>query len=469
MSSDQATETQIDPAEANELVGTETDQAPTPSTAAERQEPSAAAQPAEPVEEEDQEDGPAQGGYGANIAPIPRISIHAFCLSPQTGGVIKKAAVDRRFAKAHVSVEMGGLEAAIAHFKDTPTPNLILVESNANADGLFALLGQLADVCDPGTKVVVMGNCNDISVYRELMRHGISEYLLTPLTPIQVLETIASLYSDPTAPPLGRTITFVGAKGGTGASTLAHNVAWAITEQFDETAILADLDLPFGTAGLNFNQDPSQGIADALLAPERVDDVMLERLLLKCTDRLSLLSAPAALDRELEASPETFETVLEVMRKSVPNVVIDLPHIWTPWSKRVLLSSDQIVVVAMPDLASLRNAMNMFEIFKLSRPNDAPPHLVLNKLGRAKKVEINEKDFAEAMHIEPALTIPYDADLFGNAANNGQMIGEIDSKGEIAGLIRNLTTIVTGREVPVKKRSNIFNLLSKSIRQKRSA
>src|SRR5690606_14097496 len=126
----------------------------------------------------------------------------------------------------------------------------------------------------------------------------------------------------------------------------------------------------------------------ALTAPERLDDVLLDRLLAKCTDRLSLFAAPAVLDRELDMSGEACDTVLEIVRETVPCAIIDLPHIWSPWTKHVLLSSDSIVITATPDLASLRNTKNILDTLRAARSNDTPPFVVLNQTGVPKRPEI---------------------------------------------------------------------------------
>ena len=127
-------------------------------------------------------------------------------------------------------------------------------------------LDQLAECCDAGTKVVVIGHVNDVVLYRELLRRGVSEYVVAPVQPIAFMEAVSNLYNDPTSDPVGHVIAFVGAKGGVGSSTICHNVAWTISERMKSNVVVADLDLAFGTTGLDFNQDPVQGIAEALSA-----------------------------------------------------------------------------------------------------------------------------------------------------------------------------------------------------------
>src|SRR4029079_171814 len=165
---------------------------------------------------------------------------------------------------------------------------------------------------------------------------------------------ICGLFTAPDAKAVGRIIAIVGAKGGVGASTVAHNVAWAIGRDLSLEAVVVDLDLAFGTAGLDFNQDPPQGIADAVFSPDRIDIAFVDRLLAKCTDHLSLLAAPATLDRVYDFSADAFESIFDSLRATVPCAVLDVPHQWTGWSKHTLVGADDILIVAAPDLANLR-------------------------------------------------------------------------------------------------------------------
>jgi pilus assembly protein CpaE len=399
------------------------------------------------------------------MKPVPRITIHAFCEYPDTGSAIQRSGEDRRLSKAHLTVHMGGMGAAIEQYQQSPTPNLILVETRSSGGELFNELAALAEVCDAGTKVIVVGHLNDVSVYREMIRQGVNEYLVAPLNPLQVIEAVSRLYVDPDAPPIGRSIAFMGAKGGTGSSTIAHNIGWCISTGMREDVIITDLDLPFGTAGLDFNQDPAQGIADALTAPERLDDVLLDRLLVKCSDHLSLFAAPAVLDRDFDMDGDAYESVLEIVRETVPCVVIDLPHVWTAWTKKVLLSADEIVITATPDLASLRNAKNIIDLTKQTRMNDSAPHIVINQVGVPKRPEIPVKDFAEAIGIEPTLVLPFNPGLFGTAANNGQMIEELDPKGKATEGMRFLAKQLCGREPAPVRPGSIFPFLKRFTRK----
>lgn len=390
------------------------------------------------------------------VKPVPRISIEVFCEQPDTGMVIQRAGEDRRLAKAHVTVHMGGISAAIQHYSETGTPGLIIVESRDTGEILFNQLGGLAEVCDAGTKVIIVGHVNDIALYREMIRQGVNEYLVAPFSPIQIVDAVARLYADPDAPPIGRSIVFLGARGGVGSSTLAHNTSWCISEELREDVTLVDMDLPFGTAGLDFNQDPVQGVADALSQPERLDDVLLDRLLVKCTDRLSIFGAPGTLDHQAELLPESCEAVIETVRETCPCVIIDMPHVWTNWSRQTLLNADEIVITATPDLASLRNTKNYLDLLKKQRINDSAPHVVLNQVRMPKRPEIPTADFAEAIEQEPTLILPFNPTLFGTASNNGQMLREIDPKNKTTVAISHLSSLITGRHAVAPQKTGLL-------------
>ena len=406
----------------------------------------------------------ADGGEQRNdrARPIPRISIQAFCEANETAEALQVAADDRRLAKAHVSVHMGGAQAAVGHYQESPTPNLIIIETITVRSDILGKLDELAEFCDAGTKVVVIGHVNDVLLYRELLKRGVSEYLIAPVAPMQLMESISNLYNDPQSDPVGHVYAFLGAKGGAGSSTVCHNVSWCLSEMLKSNVVIADLDLAFGTAGLDFNQDPVQGIMEALGSPERLDEVLLDRLLTKCSEHLSIFAAPGTLDRDYDLTADSCDIVIDVVRQNVPHVSVDLPHVWTAWSKRILTQADQIVLTAVPDLANLRNAKNLVDLLKQTRNNDTPPHLVINMLGMPKRPEIPVKDFEAALDLKATAVLEFDSETFGQAANNGQMVEELSVKAKAVPGFRDIAMALTGRRAPkVEKKSALAPLLER--------
>src|SRR5271166_2138952 len=393
---------------------------------------------------------------GELIAPAPRVSVQAFCETAETASTVQAAAEDRRLAKVHLRMQMGGIAAALEAYRASPTPNVVILESEDRGTGILAGLDELANVCDAGTRVIVIGRHNDVVFYRELIRRGISDYMIAPVSTIDVVRTVCSLFSAPDSKPVGRILAVVGAKGGAGASVIAHNIAWAVARDMHLDSVIVDLDLPFGTAGLDYNQDPPQGVADAVFAPDRVDTAFIDRLLSKCTDHLSLLAAPATLDRVYDFGAEAFDSIYDSLRATVPCTVLDVPHQWAGWTKHTLIAADDILVVAAPDLANLRNAKNLLDLLRAARPNDRRPCYCLNQVGIPKRPEISPADFAKALECEPVAVIPFDPQTFGTAANNGQMIAELSASHRAADSFRQLAQLLTGRPETKKGKAGLL-------------
>jgi len=402
------------------------------------------------------------------LRPVPRISIQAFCETEGVANPVERAGEDRRMAKAHLKVHMGGIPTAIEFYQSAPTPNLIMLESRSEPKQLLEQLTHLAEYCDPSSKVVVIGHYNDVGLYRELIRSGISEYVIAPVSMTDIVSVVSSIFVDPESEPIGRSIAFIGAKGGVGSSTIAHNVAWAMSSLFKSEVVIADLDLAFGTANINFDQDPAQGIAEAVFSPERVDEVYLDRLLAQCAEHLSLLAAPSTLERVYDFDPEAFSQIIETAQRSAPLLVLDVPHIWSGWSKTTLTKADEVVITATPELANLRNTKNIVDMLKRLRPNDPPPKLIINQAGVPKRPEIAAADFAEPLGITPMAVINFEPLLFGNAANNGRMLSEMDAKSPVVTTINEIAHVLTGRsEIRSKKKAGLGSILGKLSRNKK--
>ncbi|MGB7204637.1 MAG: AAA family ATPase [Anderseniella sp.] len=395
------------------------------------------------------------------VAAVPRINIAMFCTTQATSNAMQQVVVDRRMARAHVDVHQGGIMAAAQTFANSTTPEVLVLETEGYRDQVLSELSQLAQVCDPGTKVILVGHVNDVILYRELIRQGLSEYLVAPIHQLQIIDAISSLFNNPDSDPIGRIISFVGAKGGVGSSTIAHNLAWIASTEYKIDTIVSDLDLAFGTAGLNFNQDPAQGMAEAISSADRIDQTMMERLLTKCNDRLNLLSSPAQVEKSLHIDVEALEPIMDAVRSSAPLIILDIPNVWTTWSRHLLTNSDDVIITSTPDLASLRNTKNIFDHLTTARPNDKAPLVILNQVGVQKRPEIPVAEFTKAIGVAPVVVIPYDAHVFGTASSNGQMIADVGPKSKSAEQIAMLGQILIGKKAAEPEKSKGGSALAK--------
>jgi pilus assembly protein CpaE len=403
--------------------------------------------PADPMPEPLAKTAEAAAPAGSKIETlrIPHITIHAFCDTPALVSAMERAVADRRMARASAKLLPGGIMAAIDLYHRETSPNLIIVENRAPVGELFAQLEALADVCVAGTKLVVIGTANDVAVYRELLFRGVNDYAVAPLDPLAIIALVARAYQDSDTSRFGRVLAFVGASGGSGSSTIAQNVATTIARSYGCSVIFADLDLPFGTAGLGFDLNPSETISQALNDGSRLDDILLERLLTKHEDHLQVLTAPASLDQSHELAEDAFERVLDVAQANASFVVVDVPRVWTPWVRKTLLAADEVVITALPNLASFRNIKNLIEMLRKSRVNDEPPRLVLNQIGVPKRAELKPEHFATSLKVQPIACIPFDISV-ASAGNHGLMIADAAPKSPVIKSVINIAEITTGRK-----------------------
>ncbi len=393
----------------------------------------------------------AQAQNQENLAPLPRITVHAFCETPEAAQLMQTVANDRRMARTDVHIFGGGIPGAVQAYAQAMTPELLVVESQKEANGLFADLMALAAVCSPQTRVVVIGHHNDIQLYRRLIAEGVSDYLVMPLAPVQVINSFANIFMASEHKALGKVVTFIGARGGSGSSTIAHNVAWHLSQDFEKNTVVVDMDLAFGTAALDYNVHATQGILDALSSQDRIDPVFIDRLLTKCAEHLMLLASPASIERVIDVRNETLEILLDTLRGSTPWTVLDLPSDWETWTRTAFIQADSIVITATPDLVSLRNVKSMLDVAKGLRPNDEPPLVVMNQVGQHKRPEIPVEDFCEALSIKPAAVIDYDPEHFGAALNESKMLAEIAPSSRAAQAVRSLAGRILGQESPEKE------------------
>ena len=387
-----------------------------------------------------------QPAAGESMPPLPRINIHVFCATPETAKTVQTLSADRRMKRTSMEVYSGGIAAAAQYYAQVPTPHLLVVESTNPPEVMLNELAALAQVCAAETQVVVIGQVNDIAFYRQLMSMGLGDYLATPVNMEQLLSSFSRLFQPQAEKKLGRIVAFMGAKGGCGSSIIAHNVSWLMSEKHSTGTVLADLDLAFGTAGLDFNVDPVQGILDALASKERLDEVFMDRLLHQCSKHLMLLASPGSVDSVIDIQGETLDLMLDILRGTTPYTVLDMPTTWDGWLQAALVQADVLVLVSTPELAALRNTKSIVDTLKSIRPNDEPPLLVLNQVGMGDRPEIPASKFTSAVGLEVAASIPFDAQTFGQAATSGQMITEIAPKAEAAKQIDALARRILGLE-----------------------
>lgn len=401
---------------------------------------------------------------------ILRTTIGAFLLNKESVDAVEAIKGDRLFLRTSFETYEGGLAAAVSHLAGHPTPALLIVETKAQGDGLYDELNKLAEVCAPDAYVILIGVQNDIGLYRELISEGISDYVIGPVNAEQLRESIKNAFKDEDTERSGRSIGFMGVTGGVGSSVISHNVAYELVQAYEKDVIVIDLDIAFGTAALVYNFQPRQTIIDVLGHTARMDESFLEQFLMEYADKLTVLPSPASLSSGVQINIDSINEVIKYAKLMADFVILDVPHAWDAWIIDILSGVDDLVLMARPDLGNLRNAKNMLEFLSPKRGADAPIRLVLNQVGAAKRADLSDKDFMEALAMSPSLSIPYDPEAFGRAVNNGEMMSKASAKSKATEAIIKLAKLISARETEdggEKKKGGLGGLFKKDGKDKK--
>ncbi len=368
--------------------------------------------------------------------PAPPITIHGSWDRQEISGMLDAFASDRRMARASITIERGGVDAALARFDHQPPPDLLILDSTLRARELLDGVDHLLTRMGEKGKIFVVGAVNDIGLLRELAARGV-KYVVPPIREDDLVRAVCGLYAEADT---SHVIAIMGARGGVGASTLAHNLAWSLAERHGAETTLIDLDIGFGAAAFNVQRPATLTFADAAGAQ---DIGAIERAAVHHTPRLQILAAPTELNPAYEIDIPTLEHLVTRARRATSFVVLDLPHAWHPWVRRALTLADEAVIVAAPELASLRNTDNILKDLKNER-GTSDPLLVMSMCGVPKRPEISAKEFAQALDTKPIATLAYEPALFGAAALAGQMLGEAAPRAKATRTIDALAHALTG-------------------------
>jgi len=263
---------------------------------------------------------------------IPHISIRAFVHSPTAKAAVEGALADRHLARVQGEILPGGISAAADHYRRHATLDVLIIEAEHD---VLAELPALAVSCDTQTRVVVIGQANDFSLYKGVMQLGVSDYLVAPVDASGMIASLRGFYEAGRHAPSGTIYAFNPSRGGAGSPVMAHSVASLMAAREDKPVLLADLDMGFGAASLALDIQSKHKLTEAFPAPAQMDAA------------LRVLAPPAALVEEELSTPAT-RRLIELARGSFRRTVLDLPSAWSPAVREALLHADEIVIAALP-------------------------------------------------------------------------------------------------------------------------
>lgn len=346
----------------------------------------------------------------------------AFCADPSTHAEIDHVISD--LVLPHASIRKGTVKDAIKYLSQHPSPKLLMVDISGS-DLPLSDIDNLADVCEPGVSVIAIGERNDCGLFRDLLQHGVTDYLVKPLSPALLQRSISNVSEDSdqskSNSKLGKLVAVMGARGGVGATTVATSLSWIISQQRRRKVALLDLDLQFGTVALSLDIEPSHGLREALESVDRVDSLFMDRMMTQYSDRLFVVSAEESPDETLLIDFAAVELLLNELRSKFHYVVVDLPRSTSPSTLQVLEHATDLILISDFSLAGMRDTMRTIGFLPTLNAS-CNSVIVASRAGEHKNGEMPKAEFEKGIGRKVDFVLPFDAKTVASATNFGQPV-----------------------------------------------
>jgi pilus assembly protein CpaE len=404
---------------------------------------------------------PWKSGVAGNRDPI-----NAYVCDDMTLDVIRGVCEEMGWSQE--KAYKGGLRNAVQSLSVSASPQILLVDLSESGDPINDI-NSLAEVCEPGTIVIAVGQVNDVRLYRDLLMSGLQDYLLKPVSPDALRDSFANAQNILNAPKHEEnaadrphiSTAIIGTRGGCGASTIAASLAWILSEKQGHATGFLDLDVHFGTAALAMDLEPGRGLTDAIDNPSRIDGLFIERAMIKANEKLSILSAEAPMSSPVLTDGAAFFQLQEEFRAAFENTVIDLPRSMLIAYPHLVHDVNVAVVVTEMTLASARDAIRVLAWLKQSAPH-CKTLIVGNKMQSA-AVEITRKDFESTIERKVDLMLPVDAKAMAQSAKLGQPVVEAVRGSKVSSGLVTLAEMIQGTAAEVAEAGDDIGKAKKSM------
>ncbi len=355
---------------------------------------------------------------------LPASRVDFFALDDGTAALAQQLAGDWRFARVGINIERGGIEGAIAHYGQTASPELIIIETNDISEEFIQHLGGLAGVCAEGTDAVIVGPKNDVHLYRNLVEMGVKDYLVRPVSEADMVKVIARTLIEKRGFSGSRLVTVIGTKGGVGTTAVAQILAWNIAEVLKQKTMLMDAAGSAGSIGIAYGLEPTTTLTEAVRLGGAGSEDDMKRIYQSISDTFSALVCGGEPMLTGSPDPDSIEALVNRIMQKFPVVVVDLSGSSEAVQKRLMARASEIVVVATPMLSSLRNARTLIGELKTLKGHLKEVDLIMSMRGMAPSEEVPAADIKAALDMEPSAIIPYAPKIFAASEAAGKAVGQ---------------------------------------------
>jgi pilus assembly protein CpaE len=375
-----------------------------------------------------------------------RLPLMAF-VDAETERVLQEASV----LLGRSAIMRGGIAKAIDYLSEERSPHLLLVDISG-IDLPLSQIHTLADVCEPGTTVVAIGDHNDVGLYRDLIDAGVSHYIVKPLTRELLTKALTPKVNSGdigrSSLKLGKLVSVIGARGGVGATTLACNLAWHLANRQSRRVALVDLDLQHGDCGFLFNLNTAPGFRDALANPLRLDHLLLDRIMTQHGERLFVLGSEEPLHEHVQFTAPAIDALFSVLQSQFHYVIVDVPRSSAPAYRRAVEIADRRIIVVDQTMRAMRDASRLIRLFNSGTPGieHSAEHrniFVVNRIGEAGNRSLSLKEIQSILKVQPTGLIPFLPSLMTPAAHAGEIAA--NKRGKFADAVGVLALELSGR------------------------
>jgi pilus assembly protein CpaE len=380
----------------------------------------------------------------ANKLPVGRPQFSAFVADAETEKLLQECVT--QLALGQGTIMRGGIAKAVEHLGQHRSPHILIVDISG-VDLPISRVNELADVCEPGVAVIAIGNRNEIGLYRDLLHAGVSDYVVKPVNQQLLAKALASGRAHTgdaglIQKKLGTLVTFVGARGGVGTTTLAVNMAWYLANRQSRRVALVDLDMQNGDCALALDIKPTSGLREALANPLRIDTTLLDRVMTPVGERLFVLSSEESLSEDLHFTAVAVETLISALREQFHYVIVDAPRIPAAPYRRAFEMADFCVVVADQTLRSVRDTVRLRTALGES-DGKRRNVLVVNRHGEGGRHAVTLHEIQHVVEIKPKSVIPFQPTLFTTVAGATKIAAA--QRGKFSDAIAALALELSGR------------------------
>lgn len=348
--------------------------------------------------------------------------VAAFLSDAESEGIVAAVVEDLGFEES--AVRRGDIDTAIAYLGANQSPRIVVVDIS-RSELPISDINSLAEACEPGVEVIVVGEQNDIGLFRDLMQIGVSDYLAKPLTRELVRRSIETVRQGSQSVNLrgrlGKIIAITGVRGGAGSTMVTSNLGWLLSEKVGRRVALLDLDFNYGALSLALDQKATPGLREALENIHRVDQLFLERTLVNVNQRLSLLSCEEPLDYEVRFEPQAHDELVNHLAKQFHYVLIDVPHGPGTALQHVLRSAAVRIIVVDPTLAAMRHTIRLLKSLGAEEIG-RQTILVLNRRWAPSEGDLSVEEIEKALNHRIDVTIPFGKGIVVATENAGELI-----------------------------------------------